>query len=311
MANVTSAIHTENLTKYYCKRLGIIDVSLDIREGEVFGYLGPNGAGKTTTIRLLLNFILPTKGKAKVFAQDVVRDTVTVRKHTGYLPGDLTLYQNLNGEEFLRYVAHLRGGVDWNYVAHLSERLQCDLSLRIGSLSHGNKQKIGLVQAFMHRPRLLILDEPTGGLDPLVQQEFHRMVSEAKDNGQTVFLSSHVLPEVERVCDRVGIIRDGRLAAVEGIEALKARALRKLEIRFGQQVPPERFAHIEGVKDVSLQDKVLHCTVIGALDTLVKAAAEYRVINIISHEPTLEEIFLAYYGKEEADAQEYSPQNYP
>jgi ABC-2 type transport system ATP-binding protein len=302
MAAIKPVIRIENLTKYYHKKRGIIGINLEVHPGEVFGYLGPNGAGKTTTIRLLLNFIIPTAGRASVLAKDIVRDSIEVRRHTGYLPGALTLYPNLKGEEFLRYAAHLRGGVNWDYVKQLSERLQCDLSVRLSSLSHGNKQKLGLVQAFMHRPSLLILDEPTIGLDPLVQQEFYRMVNEAKENGQTVFMSSHVLPEVERVCDRVGIVRDGRLAAVEGIESLKSRALRKLEIRFAQSVPPERFAGVKGVKDISVQDGVLRCTVVGELDALVKTAAEFHVINIISHEPGLEEVFLAYYGKGEEHA---------
>jgi len=302
MAALKPIIHTENLTKYYNKKIGIIDINLDVQEGEVFGYLGPNGAGKTTTIRLLLNFIIPTRGKASVLAKDIVRDSIEVRRHTGYLPNALILYQNLKGEEFLRYAAYLRGGVDWHYVQHLSEKLQCDLSVCLNSLSHGNKQKIGLVQAFMHRPSLLILDEPTIGLDPLVQQEFYRMVQEAKKNGQTVFMSSHILPEVERVCDRVGIIRDGKLAAVEGIETLKSRAWRNIEIRFGQPVPIGRFTSVQGVKDVSMQDGVLRCTVVGELDGLIKTAAEYHIINIISHEPSLEEIFLAYYSKDKIGA---------
>jgi ABC-2 type transport system ATP-binding protein len=295
-------IITENLTKYYHRTPGIIDINLEVGEGEVFGYLGPNGAGKTTTIRLLLNFIVLSSGKASVLSRDIVRDSVDVRRHTGYLPGSLNLYPDLKGEEFLKYAAHLRGGVDWSYVKQLAARLQCDLSVRLSSLSHGNRQKIGIIQAFMHHPSLFILDEPTTGLDPLVQQEFYRLVQEAKASGQTIFMSSHVLPEVERICDRVGIVREGRLAAVEGIDALKSRALRHIEIRFARPVPPEKFSRIEGVKDFSLQDTVLRCTVTGELDALVKAAAEFPVINIISHEPSLEDIFLTYYGKGEKSA---------
>lgn len=301
MAATRPVIHTENLTKYYHKKPGIIDVNLDVNAGEVFGYLGPNGAGKTTTIRLLLNFINPTNGRANVLSRDIIKDSVEVRRHTGYLPGNLTLYSNLNGEEFLRYAAYLRGGVDWKYVKQLSDRLQCELSVRVSSLSHGNRQKIGLVQAFIHHPSLLILDEPTMGLDPLMQQEFYQLVNEVKDNGQSVFMSSHVLPEVERVCDRVGIVREGRLVAVEGIQSLKSRALRQIEIRFDQPVPPDRFSKIKGVNDLTVQNEILRCTVIGELDTLVKTAAEYHVINITSHAPSLEEVFLTYYGKSEKD----------
>lgn len=302
MAAEILSITTNHLTKFYGKSRGIIDVGLNVQAGEVFGYLGPNGAGKTTTIRLLLNFLFPTRGSAIVFGKDVVRDSFEIRKSTGYLPGDLVLYQDMKGEEFLRYAANLRSGVDLNFIKKLTERLQCDLSVRIGSLSHGNKQKIGLVQAFMHRPRLLILDEPTNGLDPLVQQEFYQLIKEAKQNGQTIFLSSHVLPEVERICDRAGIIRDGRLVAVETIEALKSRALRKLEIHFRVPVPMERFVGIDGVKDVVLKENTLECVVTGELDKVIKAAAEYHVVNIISQEPTLEEVFLTYYGKGNGNA---------
>ena len=202
----------------------------------------------------------------------------------------------MTGAELLRHFAHLRGGVDWPYVEQLSERLSASLTQRTRSLSHGNKRKIGLMQAFMHRPDLLVLDEPTNGLDPLVQQEFYSMVGAAKAEGRTVFLSSHNLPEVERVCDRVGIIRDGKLVTVEEIHTLKRRALRRLEVYFGRPVPEAAFAGVSGVRNVSVADSVLHCTVEGSLDALVKTAAQFEVVNIVSHEPSLEEIFLAYYG---------------
>ncbi len=301
--NNDTVIHTSGLTKYYGKQRGMVDISLDVRRGEVFGYLGPNGAGKTTTIRTLLNLIRPTRGIATIFGMDIQRKGLEVRRHTGYLPGELKLYDNLTGAEMLRYLGHLSGGVDWAHVEALASRLDCDLLLPIRSLSHGNRQKIGLIQAFMNTPDLLILDEPTIGLDPLMQQEFYRLVSETKAQGRTVFLSSHIMPEVERVCDRVAIIREGRLVTVEDIDNLKARAIRRLEIHFAGPVSQEEFTEISGVKDVRVHDSVLTCTVVGELDALVKAASQARVVNIISHEPSLEEIFLDYYNEEESVAE--------
>ncbi|HUV45344.1 MAG TPA: ABC transporter ATP-binding protein [Dehalococcoidales bacterium] len=296
-------IHTSGLTKYYGKQRGMVDISLDVRRGEVFGYLGPNGAGKTTTIRTLLNLIRPTRGIATIFGMDIQRKGLEVRRHTGYLPGELKLYDNLTGAEMLRYLGHLSGGVDWARVENLATRLDCDLLPPIRSLSHGNRQKIGLIQVFMNTPDLLILDEPTIGLDPLMQQEFYRLVSETKARGRTVFLSSHIMPEVERICDRVAIIREGRLVTVEDIDNLKARSIRRLEIHFAGPVSQEKFTEISGVKDVSVHDSVLTCTVVGELDALVKAASQARVVNIISHEPSLEEIFLDYYNEEESIAE--------
>lgn len=301
--NNDTVIHTRALTKYYGKQRGMVDISLDVRQGEVFGYLGPNGAGKTTTIRTLLNLIQPTRGMATILGMDIQHKGLEVRRHTGYLPGELKLYDNLTGAEMLRYLGHLGGGVDWAHVEALASRLDCDLLPPIRSLSHGNRQKIGLIQAFMNTPDLLILDEPTIGLDPLMQQEFYRLVGEAKARGQTVFLSSHIMPEVERVCDRVAIIRKGRLVTVEDIDNLKARSIRRLEIHFAGPVSQEMFTAISGVKDVSVHDSVLTCTVVGELDALVKAAAQATVVNIISHEPSLEEIFLDYYNEEESIAE--------
>jgi len=298
-----AVIHTEGLTKFYGKNRGIIDVSLEVRQGEVFGYLGPNGAGKTTTIRTLLNFIRPTWGKATIFGFDVRRESIETRRRIGYLPGETELYKNLTGEEYLQYHRHLRSEVEWEHVKQLAQRMESDLSQRIDTLSHGNKQKIGLIQAFMHQPQLLILDEPTIGLDPLMQQEFCRLIAEIKAEGRTVFLSSHIMPEVERVCDRVAIIREGKLIAVEDVDTLKAHALRRLEVRFAVPVPAEKFSDIDGVQDVIVENDTLRCTVKGTLDTFVKRAAQFEVINLITQEPSLEEIFLAYYSRGKNDAQ--------
>ncbi len=294
--NDITIIRTDHLTKSYGVARGVVDLGVEVRRGEVFGYLGPNGAGKTTTIRTLLDFIRPTSGQAAVFGLDAQRESLAIRKRVGYLPGELSLYEGLTGREFLQYMAGLRGGVDWRYAEELATRLACNLAQPLRTLSHGNKQKLGLIQAFMHRPELLILDEPTQGLDPLVQQEFYRLLAEVKADGRTVFLSSHVLPEVEKVCDRVGIIREGRLVAVEEVASLKAKALRRLEIRFAVPVPPVAFDKLPGVRDVRVENSSVLCTVVGALDAVVKAAAQFEVADLISHEPSLEEIFLAYYS---------------
>ena len=294
-------INTAKLTKFYGKQLGIEDVDLEVQRGEVFGYLGPNGAGKTTTIRTLLDFIRPTRGAATVFNLDIRQSSVEIHRRVGYLNGELALYNDMTGEDLLKYLGNLRGGLDWKYVRELAARFECDLPRRIQGLSMGNKQKLGLLQAFMHKPELLILDEPTNGLDPLMQHEFYDLLSETKKEGRTVFLSSHILPEVEKVCDRVGIIRQGRLVTVETIESLKSHSVRQLEILFTGTVPKDKFINIPGVRDIVLQDNILTCTVVGSLDALVKAAAQFEVVNIISHEPTLEEIFMTYYNEGKND----------
>ncbi len=293
---MNNVIRTEGLTKYYGKTLGVGDLDLEVERGEVFGYLGPNGAGKTTTIRTLLDFIRPTKGKATIFGLDAHKDSVKIRRRIGYVPGELELYKKLKGSELLLHFASLRGGVDWKHVEKLAQRLDFDMSKPVRSLSSGNKHKLGLVQAFMHRPDLLILDEPTAGLDPLMQQEFYRMIREVKDAEQTVFLSSHILPEVEHICDRVGFIRNGKLIEIEDVADLKAHAFRQIEIHFAEPVPKEEFENLSGVQNVIVEDSILRCKAAGSLDAVIKAAAKHEVVNVISHEPNLEDIFLAYYG---------------
>ncbi|MEW6182339.1 MAG: ABC transporter ATP-binding protein [Bacillota bacterium] len=273
----------------------MLHINLTVNTGEVFGYLGPNGAGKTTTIRLIMGFIRPTRGSLKIFDIDAARRAKDILGRVGYLPGEPSLYENLTGAEFLRYFGRLRGGVDWDYVKELAERLRCSLGQRIGSLSHGGKQKIGLIQAFMHKPELIILDEPSNGLDPLMQLELHRTVLEAKLEGRTVFFSSHVLSEVQKVCDRVGIIRSGKLAGVEDVEALKTRALRHLTVRFATSVPLEAFAGLPGVEEAFVEDHSLRCTLNGKPDALIKAAARFEVTEVISREPSLEDVFFSYY----------------
>lgn len=296
---VNPVISTQNLTKFYGKNLGIIDLQLEVYEGEIFGFLGPNGAGKTTTIRLLLDLIRPTQGSAQIFGLDIRKKSLEIKKNLGYLPGEMELYHHLTGEELLFYIAHLRKNVDWNYVLNLVKRLKADIKRPIGSLSHGNKQKIGLIQAFMHKPALLILDEPTIGLDPLIQQEFNKMAREIKKEGRTIFLSSHIMPEVEQICDRAGIIREGKLITVEKIKDLKNRRMQCLEIHFRKEPPFEVFKEVPGVLEVKVVGKTLNCKVTGDLDAFIKTIAQYEVVNLTCHETSLDEIFLSYYVEEE------------
>ena len=299
---MSAVIQLDGLTKHYGSARGIVDVDLEVNEGEVFGFLGPNGAGKTTTIRLVLDLIRPSSGTARVFSLDARRDATLIHARTGYMPGELALYDGLTGAEMLRFAASLRGGVRWPFVEELAERLDCDLSRPIGTLSTGNKHKVGLIHALMHRPELLILDEPTSGLDPIVQQEFHRILDEVRAEGRTVFLSSHILPEVESVCDRVGIIREGRLVTVLQVEALKESALNDLEFHFAAEVSADEFASLPGVREVTVEGAVVRCTVVGSVDAVVKAAARHEVLDVISHERNLEQVFLAYYTGESDDA---------
>ena len=293
---MTGPISTTDLTKFYGTHRGISGVSLDINEGEVFGLLGPNGAGKTTCIRIFLDFIRPSSGSATVLGMDSRSDSIEIRRNVGYLPGDFITYEKLTAEELLQYFANLRGG-HLRKAKVLAERFDLDLSRKIGELSRGNRQKVGLVQAFMSDPKLLILDEPTTGLDPLLQQEFHTLVLEEVEAGKTLFVSSHVLPEVEVICDRVGIIREGSIVAVEEVATLRKQTVTKIEIEFGQAISKAEFEGVDGVSEVTIKDHHLSCNVTGSVDSLIKLAARYTVVNIQSGHPALEEVFLTYYSQ--------------
>jgi len=295
---MTAIIETERLTKSYGVHRGIIEVNLAVEQGEVFGFLGPNGAGKTTTIRLLLDLIRPTRGRARVFALDTTRDAVAIHRRVGYLPGEFALYDRLTGGQTLEYFANLRGGVDRAYQRSLIERFDLDPSRRFREYSKGNKQKVGLIVALQHRPELLILDEPTAGLDPLVQQTFFEVLREAVDEERTVFLSSHVLSEAEKTCDRVAIIREGQLVKVDRVDALRDLAVHEVELRFTGPVPAEDFRRIVGVTKVVVDDHVLRLHVAGPIAPVVKAAARFELADFVSREPSLEETFLAEYGTE-------------
>jgi ABC-2 type transport system ATP-binding protein len=295
---MSAVIKTDKLTKSYGDRRGIIDLDLEVREGEVFGFLGPNGAGKTTTIRTILDLIRPTSGRALVFGIESRADPVAVHRRIGYTPGEFSLYDRLTGGQTIKYFANLRGGVDPAYQAMLIDRFEVDLSRRFKEYSKGNKQKIGLIIALQHRPELLILDEPTSGLDPLVQQKFYAVIRETRAEGRTVFLSSHVLSEVERTCDRVAIIRDGRLAKVDRVEAFRDLAHHQVELRFAGPVPAAEFERVPGVSDLAVEDHVLRMRVSGPIAPVVKAAARHDLLDFVSREPSLEETFLAQYGQD-------------
>jgi ABC-2 type transport system ATP-binding protein len=297
------AIRTEKLTKSYGRKArGIEEVDLAVEEGEVFGFLGPNGAGKTTTVRTLLGFLRPTGGRGEVFGLDIIKDSVGVRARIGNLPGEFALEDKMTGEGLLRFFARLRGVKDLGYARELAERLGAELRRPMRRLSRGNKQKIGLVQAMFHRPPLLILDEPTGGLDPLVQEEFLDIIEEVKAEGRTVFFSSHNLAEVERVCDRVGIIRGGRLVAVETTETLIDKSFRHVVLTFAEDVDAKAFEALPGVKDFRAGGNRLAFTLYDDLDEMVKLAARHELVNMEYERPSLEEAFLTYYERENGEA---------
>ena len=294
---MTAIIETDGLTKSYGGKRGIVTVTFQVEEGDVFGFLGPNGAGKTTTIRLLMGLLRADTGAARIAGLDCWKQSVDIKHLIGYVPGEPALDPNLTGGQILEYFAHLRGGVDDTYLKHLIERFELDTSRKFRQYSTGNKRKVVLIQAFMHRPRVLILDEPTSGLDPLNQQEFDRLVEEAREQGRTVFLSSHVLSEVEKTCTTVGIIRDGRLVRIGSVAEVKAIKRYQITMTFATAIPAEAFKGLDGVLEVEAFDQGhgVRLAMQGAADAVIKAAAHYPVVSLTSVEPSLEDIFLRYY----------------
>jgi ABC-2 type transport system ATP-binding protein len=293
-----NVIETHDLTVYYGKHRGILNVNLTVEQGEVFGFLGPNGAGKTTTQRVLLDVFPPTAGSAKIFGLDCQDQGVEIRKRIGYLPGELALYSNIKASQFFKMYEYLRGeNGSKDYWRELADRLELDTSRKIRELSRGNKQKVGVVAAFMSRADLLILDEPTGGLDPLVQRTVLDMVREAKAGGRTVFFSSHIISEVQAVCDRVGIIRDGQLVATQKVEDLLAARMNRITMIF-DDLPPAGTFDISGVKELERSKKSIVLEVTENLPEVLSAAAQNKILDIETHNIGLEEIFLAYYSRE-------------
>ena len=290
------AIETHGLTVYYGKRPGIIDVDMQVQPGEVFGFLGPNGAGKTTTLRALLDIIRPSRGSAKIFGHDCQRAGVQARQSVGYLPGELSLPDNLTANTYLNMLAATRNITDTSYLRSLCQRLDLDITRKLRQYSRGNKQKVGLVAALFHRPKLLILDEPTSGLDPLIQQTVLDIVRETQAEGRTVFFSSHILPEVQAVCSRVGIIRAGRVVATETVETLTRQQFRRLQLTFTQAPPAAIFA-IEGVTETNRTNTTITLEVQQNLPQVLQLAAQHQLTDIETLHVSLEDVFMAYYGR--------------
>jgi ABC-2 type transport system ATP-binding protein len=291
------AIVCDGLTKHFGSVRAVEDLSFTVNRGEVVGFLGPNGAGKTTTIRMVLDIVRPTAGRVEVLGADPRRAGAALRGRIGYVPGDLTLYDRLSGWQLIELFAALRGVRDLTRYRELATRLDAQLDRPIGTLSRGNRQKLGVVQALAPEPDLLVLDEPTSGLDPIVQREFRTLVRDAADRGAAVFLSSHVLAEVQRIADRVAIIRSGRLVTIEPVAELEAKALRVIEIRFGERVPVAAFTGLAGVRELKVEGDLVRASVAGPVDALIKAAARFTVVSIAGHEADLEDVFLAYYAE--------------
>lgn len=292
-----SLIQIEKLSKRYgnSKTYALKDVSLAVTAGEVYGFLGSNGAGKSTTIRALLGFLQPTGGSATICGLDMVRDTVEVKRHVGYLAGDVALYKKMTGHDLLAYLQQLQPLKHQAYYQELISRFNADLSKPIDELSKGNRQKIGLIQAFMHEPEVLILDEPTSGLDPLMQEAFYELIDGCKQRGAAVFVSSHNLDEVQRMCDRVGIVRAGELVSEQTVSELNAQNAQRFTVVFNHQTPTN-LSHVSGLKVDSQQDAQAVVSIKGSLQPFLAFLAKHQVISLSSRQTNLEEEFLQFYG---------------
>lgn len=297
-------IAIDGLTKHFGDIIAVNNLSLTVEQGEIFGFLGPNGAGKTTTIRLLLDFLRPNAGSVRVLDFDPQTNNVDIKRRVGYVPGEIGLPERMSSRAYLQYISDIRGGVDESRVAELAGRLQLDLDQVIKTLSKGNKQKLVLIQALMSKPDLLVLDEPTTGIDPIVQREFQTLLREHIANGGTVFLSSHLLDEVQHIADRVGIIREGKLVAVETVASLRERAKRHLTVTFGQDVPQDFPAKVQNLENPIISGRVLRAGIRGSDDALIKALAAFNVERFVSEAADLEDIFMSYYSTEPEEPNE-------
>jgi len=299
MSDVQSIpLQITNLTKYYGSKKGVERINLTLQPGEVFGFLGANGAGKTTTIRAILNFIHPTDGSIKIFGMDSVKNSVAAKHRVGYLSGEAELYSDMTGQQLFYYLASFGNHVDWSYVDSLVTRLQAEPGRKIKTLSRGNRQKIGLIQALMHNPDLVILDEPTSGLDPLVQRVFYELVLEMKQQGKTVFLSSHNLTEVQKICDRAAFIREGDLVAIENIADAQDLTFHRYIVEFAQPPHKDIFAQLSEVRNVELNGTTMYLDVSGSVDAFIKILAQHEIVALDEQELSLEDIFMHYYEKE-------------
>ncbi|WP_069649015.1 ABC transporter ATP-binding protein [Caloranaerobacter ferrireducens] len=293
-----SVIEINNLTKYYGKSRGIIDVSFNVEEGEIFGFIGPNGAGKTTTIRILLSLIYPTSGSAKIFGKDCIKYGPEIRKDIGYLPSEVFYYDNMKVIDLLNYSASFYNKDCSKRIKELSEIMDLDLTKKIEDLSLGNKKKVGIVQGLLHEPKLIILDEPTSGLDPLMQKKFFDLILEENKKGTTVLFSSHILSEVQRICTRVGIIKEGRMIKVEDIKALKEHNYKKFKVELSKDIDKDYF-NIDGVSDLKVEDNVVSFLYRGDINRIIEKIYNTKITNLLVEEPSLEEIFMHYYEKED------------
>lgn len=291
----TSVITIDSVTKSYGDVLAVDNLSLNVEKGEIYGFLGPNGAGKTTTIRTILNFITPSKGKISVFGLDSVNDSVKIKKILGYLAGDIALFENMKGVDLLQYMTKLGKDSDWNYIEELVERFEAVLDRKIGTLSKGNKQKLGLIQALMHKPDLIILDEPTSGLDPLMKKVFYELIMEIKDTGRTVFFSSHDLTEVQKICDRAGFVKNGKLIAVETINQSLELNVRRYTVRFSNPANIDILTEIPNITDTEVEDTTMSFTIMGEVGPVLKALAAHNPVDLTEEETNLEDIFMRYY----------------
>tara|TARA_B100001750_G_scaffold232557_1_gene231802 strand:- start:143 stop:1030 length:888 start_codon:yes stop_codon:yes gene_type:complete len=285
----------EEFTKSYKDVIAVQDLTLEVERGEIYGFLGPNGAGKTTTIRTILNFVSPTSGNISVFGLDSVRDSIEIKKNIGYLAGDIALFENMKGTDALKYLTRLGKKSDWDYINELTERFEAITDRKIGSLSKGNKQKIGLIQAFMHKPDLIILDEPTSGLDPLMKQVFYDLILEIKNSGKTVFISSHDLTEVQKICDRAGFIKDGLLVASENIKNSVDINLRRYTVQFLKPPAENILDGVSGVMEIITKGTQLTFTVRGEVGAALNAISENNPIDLQEEETSLEDLFMKYY----------------
>jgi ABC-2 type transport system ATP-binding protein len=299
---MSAAIETHELTRSFGPTVAVDHLDLRVEPGQVFGFLGPNGAGKTTTIRCLLDLCTADSGTARILGLDSHRDSVTIHARCGYLPGEFELYPRMTGQRVLDWFARARGGVDRRSRDQLVERFQVTLDRPTHELSKGNRQKLGLVLAFMHRPELLILDEPTSGLDPLMQDEFHRLLRETVADGRTVFLSSHELDEVQRVADRVAIIRNGTLVVTDTVAALRRQAPQTIELRFREPVPAGVFESSNGVRHVAVDGERVTLHVTGELAPLLRVIADHDPVDVVARHADLDELFLTYYRDQAGDA---------
>jgi ABC-2 type transport system ATP-binding protein len=293
-------IEIENLTKMYGNHVGVKDLNLAVRKGEIMGFLGPNGAGKTTTMRSCLALLAKTAGEITIFGLDSHRDAVAIREKTGYLPGEFGLISSVKVSSYLKYLLSLRGCGSTEKMVSLAERLELDLDRKTNELSKGNKLKVGIIQSLMGDPDLIIMDEPTSGLDPLMKQEFYRILREEKKQGKTVFMSSHILADVERVCDRVAIIRKGQVKVVEEIQALQEKTGKVLEVEFGDPFTIDEFK-LEGVSEIRQDNGRITLTIHENLDGVIEAVSKHRILNMNLKTYSLEQLFLKYYAQGDSE----------